>query len=280
MKKVTRALAYGLTAFALAMTGASALAQADCKPFGKLTTLTPGLLTVSTGTLPPFNSVDASGNYTGVEADVLKQFAVKYCLTIKPIIADPAGIIQYVVSGRSDLAAFGWYRTSARAKVVRIGDPLLLERMAIYSKDGSTKLSSLKGRKVGTMQGYLWVADLKALLGDSLVLYPNPVALAQDLASGRVDVGIDSYSKGVFAQKTAGGYPGLQIRVAEPEKEVKSSVEPAQTGFLVQLGNEALAEAIAKHIQELRGSGELGRILTKYGLDPSAANVGEPRMIN
>jgi len=255
-----------------------ASAQA-CKPTHNFSTINPGVLTVTTGPLPPFDVIDGTGNYSGIDADVLRLFAAKQCLTLKPVVVDPSAMIQYVVSGRADMSALNWWRSAARAKVPNIGAPMFLERMAMYSKDGYSSLSQLKGKKVGTMQGYLWVQDLKAVLGDSLVLYPNQVNLAQDLQAGRIDVGIDSYTKGIYAQRTAGAYPGLQIKVTEPDPRVAATVEPAQTGFLVTKSNEALLKAVNDTVEELQRSGELERIVKKYGLDPSMAQVGAPRLV-
>jgi polar amino acid transport system substrate-binding protein len=254
-------------------------AEASCTPAHKFDTISPGALTVATSTLPPFDSLDTSGKYSGIEADVLAKFAAKECINLKPVLVDPSGQIQYVVAGRSDLSAFGWYRSEARTKVLNLSTPLLLERLAIYSKDGTNSLDSLRGRRVGTVQGYLWVPDLQALLGDSLKLYPTPVALAQDLTAGRIDAGIDSFTKGAYAQQHSGGYPGLAIKPALPDAKVKASVLPAQTAFLISKDNGPLLNALNATVEEMRSSGELGKLLKKYGLDPSAAQVGEPRLV-
>lgn len=270
-----------VTAFGLALLTVAFNAQAqDCKPVANVTTVTPGSLTVTTGPLPPFDVVDAAGNFSGIDADVLQVIAAKLCLSLKPVVVDPAAMIQYVVSGRADMSALNWWRSAARSKVLNIAAPMFLERLALYSKDGYTSLAQLKGKRVGTIQGYLWVPDLKAALGESLVMYPNQVNLAQDLLAGRIDVGIDSYTKGIYAQRTAGAYPGLQIKVAEPDARVAATVEPAQTGFLVGKNNEALLKAVNDAVEELRRSGELERIVAKYGLDAaSMTRVGPPRLV-
>ena len=105
----------------------------DCKPAARVTTVTPGVLTVTTGPLPPFDVIDGTGNYSGIDADILRIFAAKMCLTLKPVVVDPAAMIQYVVSGRADMSALNWWRSAARAKVLNIGSPMFLERMALYS---------------------------------------------------------------------------------------------------------------------------------------------------
>lgn len=150
--------------------------------------------------------------------------------------------------------------------------------MGIYSKDGLSKIEDLLGKKVGTVSGFLWVTDLQALLGSDLQLYPNPVALAQDLAAGRVEVGVDSFGTGVFAQ-AKGGYEGIQIKVAEPDDRVQASIQAAQAAIIYSLDNPGFGAALDAGIQAMHASGELAEILKANGLDPSGADVGEPRLV-
>ena len=171
-----------------------------------------------------------------------------------------------------------WYRTEERSKVLGLSYPIYLDQMGIYSKDGVSKIEDLMGKKVGSVSGFLWVAELQALLGDNLQLYPNPVALAQDLAAGRVDIGVDSYGTGTYAQKN-GGYAGIQIKVAEPDERVQASIQAAQSALLYSKDNVDFGAALDAGIKELHASGELAKILTSNGLDASGADVGEPRLV-
>ncbi|EIP84726.1 amino acid ABC transporter, periplasmic amino acid-binding protein [Burkholderia humptydooensis MSMB43] len=176
------------------------------------------------------------------------------------------------------MSAGQWYRTGDRAKVVGLTDPLYLDQLGIYSKEGFTKISDLKGKQVGTVQGYNWTADLQAVFKDDLKLYPTPVALAQDLQAGRVDAGLDSVATGLYAQKK-GGYQGMKIRVGLADPRVKASVNPAQVGFVFSKDNAALGEAINADIAEMQKAGEIAAILKSYGLDPKGADVGPARLI-
>ena len=68
------------------------------------------------------------------------------------------------------------------------------------------------GKQVGSVQGFLYVEDLRKLVGAGLHLYPNIVNLHQDLEAGRIDAAVDGYSTGVVAQQT-GKLQGVQIKV-------------------------------------------------------------------
>ena len=262
---------------AAVLLGTAAWAQ-DCKPAHEFKTVEAGKLTVAIYEYPPFSSVAAGGEIGGVDSDIAKAIAQANCLEVVPVSVDPAATIQYVISGKADIAVGDWYRTEERAKVLGLSYPTYLDQMGIYSKEGFSKVEDLMGKKVGTISGFLWVAELQTLLGDNLVLYPNPVALAQDLAAGRVDVGVDSYGTGVYAQKS-GGYAGIQIKVAEPDDRVQASIQAAQAALLYSKDNPEFGAALDAGIQEMHGSGELAEILKSNGLDPSGADVGEPRLV-
>jgi polar amino acid transport system substrate-binding protein len=251
----------------------------DCKPAHTFTTMAPGKVTVAIYEYPPFTTASSDGaTIGGVDSDIVKRFAAENCLAVTPVVVDPAATVQYVLSGKADVAVGDWYRTAERAKVMGLSYPTYLDQMGIYSKTGVSKVSDLIGKKVGTVSGFLWVAELQKLLGANLVLYPNPVGLAQDLAAGRVEIGVDSFGTGAYAQKR-GGYPGIQIKVAEPDERVQSSIQAAQANVIYSKSNPDFGAALDDTIQKLHKDGGLAEILKSYGLDPSGADVGEPRVV-
>ena len=84
--------------------------------------------------------------------------------------------------------------------------PPYLDGMGIVSKTGATTVADLeKMNKVGTIDGYLWVEDLKKILGDSLVTYPSSVELKADFDAGRLDADVDAYGVQVLQFKGAAG---------------------------------------------------------------------------
>ncbi|CAM2162137.1 Amino acid ABC transporter [Paraburkholderia sacchari] len=277
--KLAQNILCGTAAIALGMSSVSSDAYADCKPAHQIKTLVPGTLTVSTMMLPPYNIPGKDGSMSGVEGDILKRIGDMECLKIHVLQVDTAAEIQYVTTGKADMSAGNWYATAERAKVLGLTAPVYLDQAGIFSKDGFTKFSQLKGKTVGTVQGYNWVGDLQKMYGDDLKLYPTPVALEQDLATGRVDSGVDSPGAGIYAQKK-GGYPGIKIKVAEPDSKIRASVEPAQIAFLYPKSSVQLGEALNADIATLRKNGAIAEILKSYGLDPRSADVGPARLIN
>ncbi|MEU6181780.1 substrate-binding periplasmic protein [Streptomyces coeruleorubidus] len=250
--------------------------SADCKPKHEFKTLKKGTLTVVSFDLPPFSKVQGN-DLVGVDGDILKAIAKMECLTVSVKPAGAAAVIPTAQAGRADLAAGDWYRTAARAKVVDLSDPLYLDEMALISKQGVNSIPDLKskGLTVGTTEGYLWVSDLKTYLGSKMKTYASPVNCYQDLQAGRLDVCVDSYGSAVYTTKGK----DLKVEKAKPFDKVTASVEAAQSTFPMPKGHPDMLKAINADIAALRSSGELAKILTRNGLQASAAEVGDPRLI-
>jgi polar amino acid transport system substrate-binding protein len=253
-------------------------ALADCKPAHQFETLTPGVLTVAAWVFPPYSIPGPGNQLSGVDGEIIKRIAARECLELKATVVDPAAVIQSVIARRADVGIGDWYRTAERSKALGLSAPLYLDVMGIISSEGFSKISELEGKRIGTVQGYLWVDDLKKTFGDNLVLYPNPVAMAQDLASKRIAVGVDSFAVGVASQQK-GAYQGQSIKVSEPDPRVKATLEPGQTGFPHTKANAGLGLALNENIQALHASGEIAEILGSFGLDKQAADVGAPRLV-
>jgi polar amino acid transport system substrate-binding protein len=267
---VVLAAAASLTACGGSGSGA---VSADCKPAHEFSTVTKGTLTVSTFDLPPFTKVQGQ-ELTGVDGDVLKAIAKKECVTITVKPMGTAAVIPTVQAGRADVAAGDWYRTAKRAEIVNLSDPMYTDQMGLVSKDGITKISDLMGKTVGTVDGYLWVDDIKKVLGASVKVYPTALNMNQDLKAGRIDVGIDSFGSAKFTN------PQLQVKVPEPDPRVAASLQGAQAAFPLDKSNAALLAAINADIAELHKSGEMVKILEANNLPASAADTGAPRLIS
>ncbi|RDL50445.1 putative ABC transporter extracellular-binding protein YckB [Ensifer sp. M14] len=254
-----------------------ALAQ-DCTPKHTFSTIEEGTLTVAVTTYVPHSYLDDAGNMKGIDGDIAAEFAKRECLKVKAVAVDPAAAIQYVLSGQADIATGDWYRTAERAKVMNLSAPLYTDQMAIYSKDGFANVADLEDKQVGTVQGYLWVTDLKAMLGSKLKLYPNSVNMQQDLFAGRIDVAVDGYSTGVVAEKS-GALKDVKVKVAASDDRVRATKEAAQAAFPYSFNAKELGVALDAQIEAMHADGTIVNVLKSYGLDGTAAATGAPRLV-
>ena len=79
-------------------------------------------------------------------------------------------------------------------------------------------------------------------------------------AAGRLEAGVDSYGTGAYAQKK-GGYPGIQIKVAEPDERVQASIQAAQANIIYSKSNPEFGAALDDTIKQLHDNGGLADIL-------------------
>ena len=264
----------------LVLNGTTALAQsADCVAANEFATVEPGKLTARFYEYAPYTTLDKSGVAQGIDIEILKIIAEENCLTLDASVVDPAATIQSVVTGKADIAVGGWNRTEKRAEVVGISLPINLAPMGMWSKDGTNTVEALTDKKVGTVSGYMWVEEVRKMFGSDLNLYPNRIALHQDLQSGRIEVALDGYIAGTYAKKQ-GAYPDLRVEmVSKPDERIQASVFPPQTGILYTKENEALGKAIDDVVTRLKAEGKITELLVSFGLDASLSDTGEARLV-
>lgn len=277
-KRITAAA--GLATALLALTACNssgsdnAAARENCTPQHEFDTLADGELTVALPDLPPF-SANAKGGPEGVDVDIVQAIAEMECLSVRWEPVSYAAAIPAVQSGRADLAVGDYYRTKERAEVVSLSDPMYLDQMGAVSKDGITSIAQMESRKVGTVEGYLWVEDMRAVLDGKISIYPSNTEMLTDLKAGRIDVGLDSYGAAVASTEGT----DYVVKVVEPDERVAASVEPAQANLAHDPDNAELTTALNEDLEALRSDGRLAKILESHGLDASGAEVGEPRLI-
>lgn len=276
MKTLSRFIRCGLIA-GVVVSGVVQAAD-ECVPAHKTETLTAGVLTVAAYAFPPYSIPKGGDDISGVEGEILKAIAKNECLKIKVTVVDPSAVIQSVVSKRADVGMGDWYRTAERNKILGLSAPIYLDSMGIISAEGVTKVSELSGKKVGTAQGNLWVSDLKKILGDNLVLYPNAPAAAQDLASNRLQVVVDSFAVAIAAQQK-GAYANKKVVVADADDRVKATMQPGQVAFVYTKSNELLGNALSENIHAMHENGQIKKVVTSFGLSESITEVGEPRLV-
>ena len=266
------------TALVAASLAVALPALAECTPKHKFKTVEEGFITNAATVYAPYSMIDDAGNMTGIDGDILHAIADMECLKVKPVPVDASGGIQYVLSRKADTTSGDWYRTAERARVVNLSAPLYVDQMAVYSKEGWDSVSAIENKTVGATLGNLWNADMKKVLGDKFKLYPTSVAMLQDLTAGRIEAGVDGASTGIIAQKQ-GGLAGIKIVVIKPDPRVAASKEAGQGTFPMTKDNADLLKAFDEDIKELHENGTIDKILVKYGVNPSASQTGEPRLI-
>ncbi len=245
----------------------------ECTPKHAFETLAKGKLTVALTNTPPY-SLEKDSAISGIDGDLVKQFAKENCLEVTYEIFNYPGAVSAVQTERADVAIGGFYRTGARAKVTNLSTPVYLDQLAVASVEGLETVDQLVGKKVGTVEGYDWVLEMEDNF-DGAGTYPSSLNLAQDVQAGRLDAGLEGYGAAVMLNKDT----KVQVKLLQADPRINATMNPSQTSFLLSKTNEALVSAMNTTIEDLRAQGVVAKTLEAYGLHPSAAVVGEGRVI-
>lgn len=271
-------LAIGTLLGATSLLCATSAIAKDCTPAHHFKTVKPGVITHAAVNYMPFSAVGPDGRAIGVDGTILRKIAKMECLKVDSTAVDATAALNYVVSGRADVATGDYYRTAQRARAMALSNPLYIDQMAVISRAGYDKISSLKGKLVGSIQGDLWVQDVRKIPGVQLKLYPGLPEMLQDMQLGRINAALVGDGVAVMA-RNKGQLKGLKDEIMQPDKRVSASIHPGQGSFPMSKRNPEMLKAFNEDIAELHRNGFIKKALKKYGLDPSAAKTGKPRLM-
>ncbi|MGO4454820.1 substrate-binding periplasmic protein [Arthrobacter sp. RAF14] len=254
-------------------------ASSDCTPKHQgVTTVAPGKLTVGVIDIPPFSSYN-SGKPNGIDISIVDKIAKDECLTPVYQQATYADAVQSISGGSIDLAVGTIDATEKRLKAVDFSASTYLDGMGIATKTGAKTVADLeKMNKVGTIDGYLWVEDLKKILGDKLVTYPSSVELKADFDAGRLDADVDAYGVQVLQFKDA---KGITVSLAndKPDPRVGAITHSPEAAFPLTKGNTSLKQALSDGIEAQRKDGTITKLLTGAGLTEGLGKVADTQYV-
>ncbi len=266
-------IGYGLAALLLTAAcggDSSESVSANCTPQFKFPTLEEGELNVAAPEYPPLFSYQGE-KVSGVDGEILKEFAKDACLELEIHLLPAAGVIESVKSNRADIAAGGWYITPQRGKIIGQTKPAYSDPPVLVAEEPVSEIEELKGQTIGTTSGYLWVQDLQQFAGENAKLYESPDAVFADLVNGRIDAGLMAVNEAGYRLGKAPD-SGLTSQILESTPAIAASQRPPVTNFPHTKENAQLEAALNEELAALRKSGELARILAAEGIDKSAAN--------
>lgn len=279
-----------LVAALLAVTlTASACSSAESEqPAGtntSLDTLEKGVLTVAVQPYAPYTSL-VGDKLTGLDSDILTAVAKRLGLTIRAQNTDFAGMLASVQSRRVDITVGGVAWTAERQKQGLFTDPPYYSPPAMAVRSGQTykTIKDLEGHQLGTVEGYVWVKAIQAVPGATLRAFPDANGVFDDLGGGRLDVGFLDPLLVIAAEKEK---PELNIKTEyltpPTDAQVKEHPEyayfqPYMTSFYLPKQSTKLEAAISKEIRAMYASGEMTKLIKKYGGDPDEFLKPSPEM--
>ena len=211
---------------------------------------------------PPFEMVDAQGNYVGFDLDVMREIAKLEGYNIKIVDVAFDSIIPGVVSGKYDIGASGFTITEKRDKAVDFSKPYWSSDQAILIRKDSglniiTALS--QGHTVGAQRGTTgasWIKDnlIKKGVNVKLKVYETYPMAVLDLLNGNIDAVIQDE-------------PASRASLAK-EKNIEMAgiiITGEQFGFLVKEGDpKGILPKINDGMAKLKASGKWDKLVEKY----------------
>ena len=236
-------------------------------------TVTPGVLTVAIDNDMPFCK-DENGALIGVDGEIMNQIGQSLGLKVKPVVMEWAAEIASVQSGRVDTNICGMAYTAERAKVVNLTRPAYFQVTEFTQLKSSNikSLDDLKGKTVGTIQGYFYIPELKQvpwITERNLKLYNTIDAAIQDVIAKRVDAIIIGAASSAWLQRQHPEW-NLKYEPVAQSKYMSDTIDKARTVFSTRKDNTELLNAMNTVIDKMKQEGTVKGILTKYGSDNPA----------
>ena len=212
----------------------------------------------------------------GLDGDILHAVAEKLDLKVEPEVADFAGMLAGVQTRRVDITIGGVAWTAERQKQGLFTDPPYYSPPAMAVKAGKKfqTVEDLEGLELGTVEGYVWVKSIQAVPGAKLHAYPDGTGVFDDLGAERIAVGFLDPLLIIAGQKQRPDL-GIETQYLTPptEEQVKERpdyqyFQPYMTSFYLPKESPKLEEAISAEIRKMYESGELTKLIEKYGGDP------------
>jgi polar amino acid transport system substrate-binding protein len=212
----------------------------------------------------PFTYIDINTQQpTGAMVDVA--YAIASYLGASPEfeVMQYAALIPALRSGKIQLISASMYATDQRRQVVSFSTPVYAfgEAMFIAMDDqGEYQLEDLKGETVGAQVGTTFAEQLRQKgLFREVKFYESLVDVMRDVKLGRIRAGFGDLP--IVRFQTLQN-PKLGVRIVD--SYVPMSV--GEVALAVSKEDPELLRQVNEAIAEMRASGELQAIFTKYGL--------------
>ncbi|WP_105147191.1 ABC transporter substrate-binding protein/permease [Streptococcus suis] len=214
---------------------------------------------VADSSFAPFEYQDESGNYVGIDMELIKAIAKQQGFTIT--IQNPGfdAALNAVQAGQADAVIAGMSITDARKEIFDFSDAYYSSNILLAVKNGSdvTSYEDLKGKTVGAKNGtasYAFLDTNKDKYGYALKAFDEASGMYDSLNSGSIDALMDDEAVLLYAIQQGRDF-------ATPIPGEKSG----EYGFAVKKGaNPELIEMFNNGLAALVESGEYDEIMNKY----------------
>lgn len=219
---------------------------------------TPGVLTVGTlSDAPPSICINAGGQFTGFDNEVLRAVADKLGLRVNFVGTDFSGLLAQVASGRFDVGSSSITTTDARRQTVGFTNGYDFGYFSLVVPSGSsiTSFSQLgPGQRIGVVQGTVQEAYVVDTLGLDPVKFPDYNTVYGSLKTRQIDAWVAPSQQAVGTVQ-----PGDQATIIENTFSLDNFV-----AYAVAKENRPLIDALNAGLDAVIADGTWSRLYTDW----------------
>ena len=221
------------------------------------------LVVVSDLANPPFATVDANGNPSGFEVELLDTIARGLDLRLHIRRRPFEELLEVVVKGKADIACATIGMTPERAERVRFSRPYFRTGIAVVVRAGDPaaggEITQLAGRRVAAARGTTSERAVRLALPHAQGVYERKAdtPFAEMLRRGEVDAVVMD------------GPDAARLAAAEPAtfKIMKARLVEENYALALRLDAVELASRIDEILSELESSGRLEEMRRRHGVE-------------
>lgn len=194
----------------------------------------------------------------GFEADIMEAIGRQLGRPTEFVQNQWDGLIPGLERGNYHVAISGLEITPDRARMVHFTRPYYVTFLQLAVREGDNGIHSLddvKGRKVGTLKGSLAQRLLEERKDLEVITYDGQINVYEDLGNGRLDAVLLDHIIALYNV-----IPGSKLKM------VGNPVARVEYGIAVRREDGELHGQVDGALEAMIGSGELRRILDRWGL--------------
>ncbi|SHO43223.1 substrate-binding periplasmic protein [Desulfopila aestuarii] len=226
------------------------------------------VITAAADPYPPF--VDQSDPQEGLSLAIIRAAYKTQGYTVKMDFIPWVRAKTQVVEGKIDILPDVWMNDE-NLKIMQFSEPYAVNTIKFIKNVDDpfdyTGLESLKGKKIGTIRGYVYNEDFaepKDFTRDDVVDFITNV---KKLLVKRIDLTLEDEI--VAKAQIAKTDPSMLTKITFVEKPLDSKNLYLTTG-LANPRHQEIVDAFNKGLTEIKASGEFAKIMESYGITDTA----------
>lgn len=249
-----------IAAIATLVTGTAACGSANASGSGDQNTVV-----VGTSNDAPLAYLDASGNLTGIDGDIMMAIAKVNGWKVENQVTGFSTLIESLNTNKIDILNDSMMITPEREKKASFTPFYVLSDAIVVkaSETGVKGYDDIKGKSVGTVTGTTYADFLNTLSPGNVKLFDSQATMLQAISNGDVYAAVTDQPVAAYGIKQNASLGLRMVNPAQPHFQNK--VGPA-----VRLDDKDRLAKIQSGLKTIKDSGEYKKIMEKWDMPASS----------